>query len=135
MKKFETRSFDLEINDNSAVPIYDQIKNAIKLAIFTNKLDDGDKIISIRDLSTRHNINPLTVMKAYNQLEGEGFMRSRRGAGYYVQIDNEKLKQGREEIFKREVSGFLERIASLGYKVDDFLKEFDKFVKERGKEK
>ncbi len=135
MKKFEVKSFELEINEKSAVPIYDQIKSAIKLAIFTNKLDDGDKIISIRDLSTQHKVNPLTIMKAYNQLEGEGFMRSRRGSGYYVQIDNKKLEQGRKEMFKKEVSRFLERIASLGYKVDDFLKEFDKFVKGRGKPK
>ena len=81
MRKFETKSFELDVNVKSAIPIYEQIKDAVKISIFTEKLQEGDQIISIRELSTRYNINPITIMKAYNQLETEGYLYSRRGSG------------------------------------------------------
>jgi GntR family transcriptional regulator len=127
MKKTDTRSFELDIDVKSAVPIYEQIKDAIKMAVFSGKLKEGDKIISIREVSSRYRINPITIMKAYNQLEYDGFLYSRRGAGYYVQIDKDKFQQGRKEVFNREISQFLKRITDLGYTLEDFLEELKRF--------
>jgi len=129
MKQFDTKAFELDLDVKSAVPIYEQVKNAVKLAIFTKKLVEGDKIISIRDLSAQYGINPLTIMKAYNYLEIDGFLYSRKGTGYYVHFDNEKLKKERKGFFRKQVSEFLKKIASLGYTVDDFLKELKKHTK------
>ncbi len=120
-RKFNTKFFELNIDVKSAVPIYEQIKNAVKMAIFSNKLKEGDKIISIRDVSSRFNINPITIMKAYNQLEIEGFLFSRKGSGYYVQAENNKLETHKSELFQKEVIEFLKRIASMGYSADDLI--------------
>jgi len=91
------------------------------MAIFSNKLKEGDKIISIRDVSSRFNINPITIMKAYNQLEIEGFLFSRKGSGYYVQIENNNLDIHKSELFQKEVIEFLKKIASMGYSADDLI--------------
>jgi GntR family transcriptional regulator len=126
VKKKDTKSFDLQLEVKSAVPIYEQIKNAIKMALFSGKLQEGDKIISIRELSTRNSVNPITIMKAYSQLETEGFLLSRRGAGYYIRIDREKVQEGKMDIFRKEISDVLKRIADLGFTVDQFLEELKK---------
>jgi GntR family transcriptional regulator len=131
MKKLNTKSFELDVDVKSAVPIYEQIKDAIKMAVFIGKLKEGDKIISIREVSSRYNINPITILKAYNQLEHDGFLYSRRGAGYYIQIDKEKFHQGRVEMFKQEIARFLKRITNLGYTLEDFLAELKKYMEEK----
>ena len=127
MRKFETKSFELDVNVKSAIPIYEQIKDAVKISIFTEKLQEGDQIISIRELSTRYNINPITIMKAYNQLETEGYLYSRRGSGYYVKVDSQGFKNGRVETLKKEVSDFLKRIAAMGFTANDLVKELEKY--------
>ena len=131
MKKSDTRSFELSVDVKSAVPIYQQIKDALKMAVFTEKLREGDQVISIREFSSRYNINPITIMKSYNQLEQEGFLYSRRGAGYYIQIDKEKLQQGRKEMFEQEISRFLKRLTDLGYTVEEFMVELKKYMEEK----
>lgn len=131
MKQQETKSFELDVDIKSAVPIYQQIKDAIKMALFTGKLKEGDKIISIRELASRFNINPITILKSYSQLEHDGFLFSRRGAGYFIRLDKEKFQQGRKEMFKQEISRFLKRITNLGYTLEDFLEELNNYIEER----
>ena len=131
MKQLDTKSFELEVDVKSAVPIYEQIKDAIKMAVFSGKLKEDNKIISIREVSSRYNINPITILKAYNQLEHDGFLFSRRGAGYYIRIDKNKFTQGREEMFKQEIARFLKRITGLGYTIEDFLAELKKYMEEK----
>jgi len=128
MTKTDTKAFDLDVDVKSAIPIYEQIKDAIKMAVFVGKLQEGDKIISIRDVASLIKINPITILKAYNQLEQDGFLYSRRGAGYYIQIDKEKFHQGRKEKFHLELILFLKRIANLGYTVSEFLKELNIYL-------
>ncbi len=123
MKKKETISFELDIDVKSAVPIYEQIKDAVKMSIFCGQLKNSDKIISVRNLSTRYQINPLTILKAYNQLENEGFLHSRRGSGYYVQDSPEKYHEAKKVLLKREVNDFLKKVARLGFTLDDLQKE------------
>jgi GntR family transcriptional regulator len=130
MTKTETKSFDLEVNVKSAVPIYEQIKNAVKLSLFSGRLKEGDQVVSIRELATRHNINPLTIMKAYNQLENEGFLFSRRGSGYFVPARDTDDRKEKKKIFKQEVADFLKRIGRLGFTAKDLLAEVKTYQKE-----
>lgn len=123
MKNKKTISFELNVNVKSAVPIYEQIKDAIKMAIFSGKLKKNDKIISVRSLSTRYQINPLTILKAYNQLEQEGFLLSRRGSGYYVQDHPNRYRAAKKALLKREMNDFFKKVAGLGFTPDDLQKE------------
>ena len=123
MKKTETKSFLLDVDVKSAIPIYEQIKDAVKIAVFSQKLQGDDKMISVRNLSTRHNINPLTILKAYGQLEADGFLYSRRGSGYFVKSGSEKSGTARNAVLKKEVADFFKRISSLGFTLRDLQGE------------
>jgi GntR family transcriptional regulator len=123
MKKPETKTFFLDVDVKSAVPIYEQIKDAVKLAIFSQRLRADDKVISVRNLSVRHNINPLTILKAYGQLETDGFLYSRRGSGYFVKPGAEKSGAAKSAILKKEVGAFIKRISSLGFTLKDLQRE------------
>ncbi len=120
-RRSDAKFFDLEIEVKSAVPIYEQIKNAVKIAILSEKLSDGDKLVSIREIASRYNINPITIMKAYGQLEAEGYLFSRRGSGYFVQLDAEKKGNRKSELLHRELTDFLKKIGELGFTGHDLM--------------
>lgn len=90
------------INTNSMVPIYEQIMDAIKKMIATEELKSGDTLPSVRTLSKDLKISALTVKKAYDNLEQEGFTTTVHGKGTYVTGSNAELlaEEQRREIEK-----------------------------------
>ncbi|MDV0446581.1 hypothetical protein MsAg5_04260 [Methanosarcinaceae archaeon Ag5] len=79
------------ISNTAGVPIYEQIKEQIKSAIFSGELADGDLLPSIRSLAKDLNISVITTMRAYNDLEQEGFVVNVQGKGCYVKPQNTEL--------------------------------------------
>ena len=63
------------ISNNSSIPIYKQIKTAIKQAIFSNELKEEDMLPSVRSMANDLKISFLTVKKAYDELEQEGYIK------------------------------------------------------------
>ena len=94
------------ISNNSSTPIYEQIKTAIKQAIFSNELKEEDIFPSVRNLANDLKISFLTVKRAYDELEEEGFIKSVQGKGSFVApknlelIKEEKLKEIQDHIEK-----------------------------------
>ena len=82
MKK-EIKPLDFEIDARSAIPVYEQVKQEIKLLIMSNYLEEGDQLVPIRELATRLQINPNTIVKVYYQLDVEGYIYSLPGSGYF----------------------------------------------------
>lgn len=80
------------IKNGSAVPIYEQIKNAIRDEILTENLKAGEKLPSVRALARELSISILTVKKAYDELESEGFIESRQGLGTFVGKEDPNLR-------------------------------------------
>ena len=74
----------MEIKKNHPVPIYQQIIYSITEDINYGLLKGGDQLPSVRSLSSECDINPNTVMKAYEQLIKKGYVEVRKGIGYYV---------------------------------------------------
>jgi GntR family transcriptional regulator len=77
-------SDDLLIQPSSAEPIYRQIAQQLRRLIASGRLAPGSGIPSVRDVAGRHAINPMTVSRAYGQLESEGLLERRRGKGMVV---------------------------------------------------
>ena len=73
---------DPEWNDSQ--PIYRQIRDRVVAMILDGVLGAGDPLPSVRNVATESRVNPLTVLKAYQQLEGEGLVDKRRGLGMFV---------------------------------------------------
>ena len=79
------------INNSSMVPIYEQIVDQTKTLIRNGELKEGDNLPSVRSLSKELKISALTVKKAYDNLEAEGFTVTVHGKGTYVATINKEL--------------------------------------------
>lgn len=99
------------INHSSMVPIYEQIMDQIKKAIVNGTLKADELLPSVRSLSKELKISALTVKKAYDNLESEGFTVTVHGKGTFVAAANTQFLK--EEQIK-EVEQDLERAVSKG---------------------
>ena len=79
------------INTSLMVPIYEQIVDQIKMLIRNGELKENDNLPSVRTLSKELKISALTVKKAYDNLESEGFTVTVHGKGTYVAATNTEL--------------------------------------------
>lgn len=82
---------NLIINSSSMVPIYEQIADQIKTLIRNGELKENDNLPSVRVLSKELKISALTVKKAYDSLEEEGFVVTVHGKGTYIAAANPQL--------------------------------------------
>ena len=99
------------ISNSSSEPIYEQIKKAIKQAIYTNELKEEEILPSVRVLANDLKISFLTVKKAYDNLESEGFTVTVHGKGTYVAATNTELLLEEQ---KKELEEDLEQAIQKG---------------------
>ena len=99
------------INTSSMVPIYEQIIDQIKTMIRKQELKQNDQLPSVRALSKELKISALTVKKAYDELEIEGFTVTIHGKGSYVTAANTELMMEEQ---KKEVEQDLEQAILKG---------------------
>lgn len=104
-----------QIDARSAVPLYAQIAGRVKVAIAAGELRPGDPLPSVRLLAGQLRINPATVVQAYRELEGEGFVEMRQGAGTFVR-EVEPARRERERLgeARRLVRALLAEAGRLG---------------------
>ena len=72
------------IDPRSPTPLYAQIAARLRLAVAAGELAPGETLPSVRQLAARLRVNPATVVQAYRDLEGEGFVEMKQGAGTFV---------------------------------------------------
>ena len=72
------------IDPRSPTPLYAQISTRLRMAIAAGELCPGDALPSVRQLASQLRINPATVVQAYRDLESEGLVATRQGAGTFV---------------------------------------------------
>jgi GntR family transcriptional regulator len=92
---------DREWNDSQ--PIYRQIRDRVVAMILDRVLKEGDPLPSVRSVSADYRVNPLTVLKGYQQLADEGLVETRRGRGMFINSGaREVLLDGERQKFLRE---------------------------------
>ncbi|MCH5196651.1 MAG: GntR family transcriptional regulator [Oscillospiraceae bacterium] len=74
----------LIVSNISDVPIYEQIKQQVKSAILSGELQEDEALPSLRTLAKELKISVLTITRAYNELEEEGFVKNIQGRGCFV---------------------------------------------------
>lgn len=99
------------INTSLMVPIYEQIVDQIKKLIRNGELKENDALPSVRALSKELRISALTVKKAYDHLENEGFTVTVHGKGTYVAAANPELLLEEQ---KKELEADLEKAIQKG---------------------
>ena len=92
---------DLEWNDGQ--PIYRQLRDRVVAMILDGVLKEGDSLPSVRNVATEYRVNPLTVLKAYQELVEEELVEKRRGLGMFVKSGaRDSLLKGERQKFLAE---------------------------------
>jgi GntR family transcriptional regulator len=106
----------------SKVPIYIQIRDQLRLLIATGELKDGSQMPPVRDLATELLINPNTVSKAYQELEREGYIETRRGMGTFVSEQSGPSTDDRDlDAGLGRTKDYLTTMLGLGFTPDEIV--------------
>ena len=121
MRKGE-KKMDIIISNSSQIPIYEQITKQIKGMIIKGELIQGDELPSIRSLARDLQISVITTKRAYEELEGEGFIETVPGKGSYVAGQNQELlKEKRLKIIEDKLSEVVDESRLLGLSMDEII--------------
>ena len=124
---------NIVISNISHVPIYEQIKSQIRSAIISDQIKENEMLPSIRQLAQDLKISVITTMRAYNDLEAEGYIASVQGKGCFVLPKNKEYIK--EQKLKSIEQHFLKAItdARLIGLHDNELKEMLEILMEENK--
>lgn len=91
----------ISLNYRDSRPIYEQIKDGLRKLIVTGAIGTDEKLPSVRSLATQLSINPNTIQRAYNELEGEGYIYSVPGKGSFATGETDAGTARRKELFEK----------------------------------
>ena len=107
-------SFPILVDLDDAVPLYAQIERQVRALLGSGFWKAGDRIPSVRETAVRLRVNPLTVMKAYRNLQEEGLLESRPGAGVYVARVAQAPRAARKEAVRKVLEDALAEASAHG---------------------
>lgn len=115
---------------NNALPIYQQIVSMFEYDIASGKLLAGEKLSSIRDLALIYKVNPNTMAKALSQLEDIGLIYTDRTNGKYVVDDKERLRDSKNNLFKKDTRQYIMKTRQLNMSLTETLLLVEKLWEE-----
>lgn len=103
-------TMDIIIDNSASLPIYEQLRNQIRDQIINDVLAYDEQLPSIRVLAKDLSISIMTVKKAYDALEEEGFIVTRQGKGSFVAEKNENVAR---EIVQKQIEEHMEAVVAI----------------------
>ena len=116
---------DIIITGDSVVPLYEQIENQLKEQILQGKLEQGSSLPSIRMMAKELKVSIITVKRAYEELEQEGFIETAPGKGSFVSMAN---KEWLMEIRMSQLEDQLAEVIATAKGMDMSLEELQERV-------
>jgi len=121
----------IQISVHDGVPIYRQIVNQVKYMVASSRLLPGEELPPIRVLAKQLLVTPNTVVKAYDELEGEGVVHKRQGSGTYVsEFLSPLARREQRKILAQRADALLTEARQMKFAFPDLLQ----LLKERHKE-
>lgn len=117
------------IEFNERIPIYIQIMNLIKKDIITGQLKKGDKLLSVREMAEKLNVNPNTIQRVYQELEREGVIFTQRGMGTFITQDNKRIQDIKDEMASDIVISYINGMKSIGFNEKEIADIISNYVK------
>jgi len=102
---------EIIISNNASKPIYEQITSQIKAMIMSGELRSGEAIPSMRSLAKSIHVSVITVQKAYEDLQRDGFIETTVGRGSFVSVRNKAFYQEEQQ---RIAEAHLQAAAEIG---------------------
>lgn len=119
-------TMDIIIDNSASLPIYEQLRNQIRDQIINDVLAYDEQLPSIRILAKDLSISIMTVKKAYDALEKEGFIVTRQGKGSFVAEKNENVAR---EIVQKQIEDHMEAVVAIakdhGIEKEDIMAMLD----------
>jgi DNA-binding transcriptional regulator YhcF (GntR family) len=108
---------------NDREPIYRQIRDRVVAMILDGILKEGDPLPSVRNVGTEYRVNPLTVLKAYQELADDGLVETRRGRGMFINEGARKslIEAERKKFLRDEWPRIHANIQRLGLDAEELL--------------
>ncbi|MEE9141389.1 MAG: GntR family transcriptional regulator [Gammaproteobacteria bacterium] len=112
-------------NDNQ--PIYRQLRDRVVAMILEGALGDGDALPSVRNVAAEYRLNPLTVLKGYQELVDEDLVEKKRGRGMFIKdgAGAALLKDERQRFLDEQWPRVVEMIERLGLRPNELLKSIE----------
>lgn len=117
------------MNFKDNLPIYIQIMNLIKKRIILGELKEGEKLPSVREMSTELKVNPNTIQRSYQELERENLVSTQRGTGSFVTEDMNIINELKKNMASNIVEGFLKEMKSIGFNPLEIINLIDEKVR------
>jgi DNA-binding transcriptional regulator YhcF (GntR family) len=102
-------------------PVYLQLVEQIKLRIISGIYKTGDRLPAVRELAAEASVNPNTMQKAFNELEGGGLVVTMRTAGRYITENKDIIEKTRIDIITEYADNFLKKMELYGYSKSDVI--------------
>jgi DNA-binding transcriptional regulator YhcF (GntR family) len=117
------------------IPIYLQIADYVCEQLLSNKWQAGERILSVRELGARLEVNPNTVMRAYDFLQNRDIIINKRGIGYSSAEDaNEKIIVFRKErFFNNDLPQIFKTMQLLHIQIDELEEKYQFFINNQNK--
>ena len=120
----------IHVSDASGTPYYQQVVSQIRLLVASGRLEAGEQLPTVRKLAEQLLINPNTVARAYRELEAEGVVSARRGAGVFVSDTGSPLSaREKTKRLNERIDGLLAEATQLGFDLDALVR----LVEQRGR--
>ncbi len=126
LKDYKAENMDPNWNDNQ--PIYRQLRDKVVAMILEDVLKDGDALPSVRNVAAEYRLNPLTVLKGYQELVDDDLVEKKRGLGMFVTAGakTKLLKNERQRFLDQEWPLVVASIDRLGLSLEDLMNKADK---------
>lgn len=113
----------IHVSDADGTPFYQQVVTQIKFLVASGRLEEGDQLPPVRKLAEQLLINPNTVARAYRELEAEGVVASKRGAGVFVSDAGSPLsRKEKTRILGERIDALLTESQQLGFDLESLVK-------------
>jgi GntR family transcriptional regulator len=124
----------LNISELSDEPLHAQISRQIRAKILVGDLDGGEALPSIRGLAKGQRVSVITVQRAYDDLERDGLVRSRRGKGFWVsELTCERKNTMAEQRFAEALEKLIDHASAEGLSRSDMCKILERLLENRDK--
>jgi len=113
----------IHVSDSDGTPFYQQVVTQIKFLVASGRLEEGEQLPPVRKLAEQLLINPNTVARAYRELEAEGVVASKRGAGVFVSDAGSPLsRKEKTRILGERIDALLTESQQLGFDLEAVVK-------------
>lgn len=124
----------IQINENSAEPLYHQIESQLKSLIVSGQIEEGTLLPSIREFASALKCSVITVRRVYQDLENEGLLRTKQGTGTFVaKVSSQERDEYREAVVLKALEAAIEAAKSLNYDEEELIRLFMKMMEQRYK--